>query len=177
LGYAEVVRKTAAVLSKAGAPHVVVGALAAGCHGLPRPTRDVDVMVVANPGEMRRLTELVLAAGFEKVKSARQPALEEKLVVESGEGYRVNISQTKTEHDVEAVKRSKKISVFGVDIWVVSPENLILQKLVLGRPGDINDAVAVLIRQKRKLDVEYLNGWASNLKVSDELRELMEKVE
>jgi hypothetical protein len=135
----------------------------------------VDVMLVASPGEMKRLTELVLAAGFEKVKGARQPT-GENFVVESKEGYRVDFSQAKTEHDIEAVKRAGKIRVFDVDIWVMAPENLILQKLVLGRPGDLNDAVAVLMRQRGKLDVEYLNGWASNLKVSGELRELMGKV-
>lgn len=170
------------VLSKAGVPHAFGGALASGCHGLPSSTMYVDVMLIASPDEMKRLTGLVLAAGFEKVKSASQTAAEEKFVAESTAGYRVDISQAKTEHDVEAVKRAVKIRAFDVDIWVMAPENFVLQKLVLGRPKDIKDALAVLTRQsviikkKKKLDVEYMDGWASKLNVSGELKELMGKV-
>jgi predicted house-cleaning NTP pyrophosphatase (Maf/HAM1 superfamily) len=137
---------------------------------------DVDVIVAASPDEIKRLTELVLAAGFKKVRSVSQPIGEDKLVVESKEGYRADISQAKAEHDVEAVKRGEKIGIFDVDVWVVAPENLVLQKLVLGRPKDIKDAVAVLMRQRGKLDEGYLKDWASKLKVSGELKELMKKV-
>jgi hypothetical protein len=121
---------------------------------------------------MKKLVRLVASTGFKKVGSPTGG----KFSLESKDGYRIDLFQARTEHDAEAVKRSRTFHVFGVDILVVSPEDLILQKLFLRRPKDITDSMAVLIRQRGNLDIEYMTEWASNLNLSGELRELMKRV-
>jgi hypothetical protein len=53
--------------------------------------------------------------------------------------------------------------------WVASPEDLILQKLKVGRPRDFEDAATVLARQHRQIDLEYLYLWAERLGIVGEL--------
>lgn len=54
-------------------------------------------------------------------------------------------------------------------LWVVSPEDLILQKLRVQREYDFSDAVSVIEEQGRRLDEGYLNLWARRLGVEAEL--------
>ncbi|MEW6222361.1 MAG: hypothetical protein AB1476_03455 [Candidatus Hadarchaeota archaeon] len=176
MAYKEIVIRVARMMSRAGLPHAFVGALAAGYHGLARSTRDIDVMVVANRAEIKELTRLVVAAGFRKIEQPFGTMETGKLVVESDEGYRVEFLLVRTEHEVELVKRGMKAHIFGVNVWIASPEDLVLQKLAIGGAKDIVDAAAVLMRQKGILDVRRMESWASKLGVKNKLKELMKKV-
>ena len=57
--------------------------------------------------------------------------------------------------------------------WVVSLEDFILQKLKVGRPRDFEDAVSVVDRLRSRLDREYLEHWARQLGVTEELDYLL----
>jgi hypothetical protein len=55
-------------------------------------------------------------------------------------------------------------------LWVVSPEDLLLQKLRAQRDYDLTDAVSVVEEQRRGgLDETYLDSWARRLGVEQEL--------
>jgi hypothetical protein len=55
-----------------------------------------------------------------------------------------------------------------VPIWVVSAEDLVLLKLLAGRPRDLADVGDVMFTQG-DLDRDYLHRWAGELGVLPEL--------
>jgi hypothetical protein len=54
-------------------------------------------------------------------------------------------------------------------VWVLAPEDIILQKLKAGRPHDFTDAISFFTEQRNEFDHEYLNQWALRLGVREEL--------
>jgi hypothetical protein len=69
----------------------------------------------------------------------------------------------------------------GVDVWVASPEDVVLSKLEWakdsGSQQQMQDVLGVLQVQYERLDREYLRRWAEELGVADKLGELFEEVE
>jgi hypothetical protein len=55
-----------------------------------------------------------------------------------------------------------------LEVWLVSPEDLILLKLLANRPRDIADIGDVFFMQGQ-LDVTYMKKWAQRLGVADRL--------
>jgi len=60
--------------------------------------------------------------------------------------------------------------------WLISPEDLILHKLIAGRDRDRSDITDILWMNP-EVDTDYLRTWAATLGVSDQLeRKLAEEV-
>jgi hypothetical protein len=57
-------------------------------------------------------------------------------------------------------------------MWVVSPEDLILLKLLAGRPRDLGDVADVLFMQC-KLDETYMRRWARELSIGAQLEKAL----
>jgi len=65
-----------------------------------------------------------------------------------------------------------EILVEGNQAWVVTPEDLVLLKLIAGRPRDLGDIQDILMAQGQ-LDAKDLSHWAERLGVSDRLDEAL----
>ncbi len=63
-----------------------------------------------------------------------------------------------TPYEREAIGRSTAIELEGVKVHFASLEDLIIHKLVAGRPRDIEDIKGVLLRNPG-VDEEYLRKW------------------
>lgn len=95
----------------------------------------------------------------------------EKTMVLSAEhvesGLRLDFIFSNSPHEREAMKRAKKIMIDDVPVNYVSLEDLIIHKIVSGRPRDLED-VSVVLLKNRVLDEEYLGRW---LKTFNEILE------
>jgi hypothetical protein len=72
-------------------------------------------------------------------------------------------------HDEQILKRRRKKRFHNRYFWFVSPEDLIVQKIKVGRPLDFEDATTVLEKCGPLLDRRHLERWASRLGLSAEL--------
>ncbi len=68
----------------------------------------------------------------------------------------------------EVIKRRREVEVENRTIWLVSPEDLVLLKLLAGRPRDLGDVTDVLFMQGQ-IDLQYMRRWADVLGVAAEL--------
>lgn len=95
----------------------------------------------------------------------------EKTMILSAEhvesGLRLDFIFSNSPHEREAMKRAKKIVIDDVPVNYVSLEDLIIHKIVSGRPRDLEDVSVVLLKNK-VLDEEYLGRW---LKTFNEILE------
>lgn len=76
------------------------------------------------------------------------------------------------------LERARTVTVAGVAIPVISPEDLIVTKVLAGRPKDIEDIRGVLREQLPSLDIEAIRGTLTLLEEAlsqNDLRPLFEQ--
>ena len=151
--------------------HMLVGGLAVAVHGRPRFTKDIDLVVALATSEVVPFLRELTARGFE----LREEDLASRLLSPGQVGraffggdpveerLHVDLMMVLSGYEEQALSRAATHTVLGVPWSVASPEDLLLSKVVSGRPIDIADAEAIVARNGTDLDVEYLRRWASDL--------------
>ena len=86
----------------------------------------------------------------------------------------VDLLLNRDAHDAAAFLRRKKKLFEGRYLWFPSAEDLLIQKLKVGRPQDFIDAVGIIERMRGKLDQRYLSRWAKKLGITAELAHVNE---
>lgn len=146
------------VLAELGLEPVLIGALAAIVYRrTPRATTDVDFLVRRVTGLADRLRQL----GYE-VHELREGSDEPYVVFARGHGRRIDVLRAETDYQQTAIDRA-------VD-GVLTPEDVIVHKLIAWRPRDRDD-VAEILSAGLMLDVAYIRRWAEDWDVLDRWEE------
>jgi predicted nucleotidyltransferase len=176
----EELRTFVRLLESLGLRYAVMGGIAVRAHGIPRPTQDVDFTVAI---ERRRLPELYDAArrlGYD-VPEAYQAGWVDQVagmpLVRVGryiEGNRIDVDLflAESRFQNELLARARPEQIDDITVHVVSPEDLVLLKLLAHRPRDIADIGDILFVQG-SLDEAYLRQWAGELGVSRRLEDAL----
>ena len=72
------------------------------------------------------------------------------------DGWEVDLIFGGSPYELEAVARAGKDELHGVVLPIISAEDLLVHKLLAGRPKDIEDAASVVVRQGAKLDKNFV---------------------
>jgi len=157
-------------------PYVLMGGMAVASHGLPRPTHDVD-FTIALPRERlpdfyRAATELgyTIPEDFQGGwvdQVAGMPLVRVQGWVR-GKPVDIDLFLAESRYQREVLRRKVRAQVERLEAWLISPEDLILLKLIAGRPRDYGDIADILFVQGQ-LDEAYLRQWAEELDVLDRL--------
>ncbi|MBI3988611.1 MAG: hypothetical protein HY347_03235 [candidate division NC10 bacterium] len=154
--------------------YMIIGGVAVGLWGRPRTTLDVDFAVLTDLEGLRRLSEQAKHHRFriDREWAEWNPmARETQLRLIHGD-LRIDLLTPADEHDREALRRRRVKAWHRRRLWFVAPEDLILQKLKVGRPRDFEDALSVFETQKGRLEEAYLLRWGRKLGIVEELRYL-----
>lgn len=176
----EFLKQVASRLDGAGIPYMITGSTAMAMYGVPRMTRDIDVVVEYGREDTTRIAALFEADCYVDREAVRDAAVRRSLfniihkqwitkadfIVRKDEEYR----------RVEFARR-RRMDIGGSSASVVAPEDLILSKLHWARDSgsetQIRDAKAV-VAGVPALDWAYLQTWAAELGVEDLLDEVRE---
>jgi predicted nucleotidyltransferase len=128
-------------LNSAKAKYLIVGGYAVNLHGHHRATRDLDIWIATDPENADKVSAALRAFGFapSKVKSSmlQQPR---QVFVFGREPARVDLLTTTAALDFEAAyTRRRVVNWDGVEVPVVSLEDLKVNKQAAGRPKDLAD--------------------------------------
>jgi hypothetical protein len=165
----ELLRKTVACLDRWNISYLLIGGLAVGVVGEARMTHDVDLIIAVPLAELATFAQRAQAAGFSIARAALQEAPVTGALRLAWRGLHVDVIFASTEFEARAFARKRLVRLAGRPTPVPSPEDLVLLKLVPGRPKDLFDVEAILLRHRGKLDVAYLEQWAQRL--SDEMED------
>ncbi len=160
-------------------PYVLMGGMAVAAHGLP-PTHDVDFTISLPRERLSDLYEAATEAGYTIPAAfedgwvdevAGMPLVRVQMWV-AGKSIDIDIFLAESRYQRELLKRKVRVQVEGLEAWLVSAEDLILLKLIAGRPRDYGDIVDILFVQ-RQLDEKYLRHWAAALDVAARLEQVL----
>jgi hypothetical protein len=143
----EALADLASVLEARRCRWYVFGAQAVAAHGAPRATQDLDVTAFV-PGPELAALRAELRARFEH----RYPDLAEELVRDGSvlplrhvaSGFDVDLVLAGTDVEELASSRAERRTLAGVAVPVISATDLVVTKLIAGRPLDLRDARSVL---------------------------------
>lgn len=148
-------------LRREGILSAAVGGIALSVWGEPRATRDVDVRILLGREDAIRLlhalTDEYVFLADDPPETLRKRGF---LFIQDQAGVRLDLLLADTTFDQEAVRRARPVEIGpGKVIYVCSPEDLLIYKLISTRPRDHEDAASIVHRQGDALDDEYIEHW------------------
>jgi hypothetical protein len=154
----ETARELQAFCDKQGWRSCFIGGIAVQRWGEPRVTRDVDLTLLTGFGAEDNFIDPLLAAYEARMENAGDFARRYRvLLLKSPGGVGIDISLGALPFENILVGHATPFSIGpAIEIRTCSAEDLIVLKLFASRPLDIHDAESVAIRQKDRLDWDYI---------------------
>jgi hypothetical protein len=173
-------RELTLLFEKMEIPYAVMGGIAVRIYGIPRATHDIDFTLAINRERLSALYRAVAEIGYTVPETyvagwvdrvAGMPLVKARLYIE-GQGIDIDLFLAESPFQQQLLARRRREELDEVPVWFVSPEDLVLLKLLSHRPRDIADIGDVLFTQGR-LDETYMRHWAGRLGVAAELDEVL----
>jgi len=162
--------RTCSLLKDSRIDYMIVGGMAVSVWSTPRATVDIDFVISLNNKEFHILQD-VLASRPEFIFIHRTPmklkniSMLRAVMLIEGREVVVDFILCTNRFLKGALKRKKSLEINNQHLSIGSPEDIILLKLLSGRPQDIVDADHIISAQKKNLDFIYLEREANKLKI------------
>ncbi len=139
--------------------YAVIGGLAVIVRGQPRATVDVDVTVALTVDDAIRLLEPLGESGFATLFPEVEQVVRTAFLLplrHTKTGVPIDVAIGVSGFESQLIQRASIEDLGSVRVPVASSEDLILMKLLAGRPQDSADVEHIRRRQAGRLDWSYL---------------------
>ena len=156
--FENLIARLASELAARDVPYMVIGGQAVLIHGEPRLTRDIDITLGVTPERLDTVLAAVDMIGLKVLVEAPHPFVRDTWVLpceDSQSGIRVDIVFSHSHYEQLAIARAVRVTMGTQSVCFASAEDLVVQKLVAGRPRDLEDARTVMLKNPT-LDRGYL---------------------
>jgi len=162
----------------AGVEFMAVGAIAAGAYGVPRSTRDVDLLVSmqradavsAMVTQLAPFVDFNAQVVFDTLTWGRRHVGQSRFMPP----FKVELFEMFDDPFVQsefARRREVFVPMLGRATWLPAPEDVVVQKLRWGRSKDLDDARDVLaVQGPESLDMAYIEQWCARHGTTERLR-------
>lgn len=153
------------VLAASDIPHALCGGLAANLYREEvRATVDVDVAVAVAPARVVVLVQKFEDQGWKVEPYWRQG---EQLRLTRKDLPRIDCILATTDYERKAIDQAVPARIEGHELTVLTPEDLIVFKLIAGRARDYEAVAAIINARGDRLDVDYITGWLEQFGVTE----------
>ena len=166
-------------LKKFDIPYMLTGGLAVTIWGRLRSTLDIDIVINLKERDRHKIIE-AFKKDFYVDEEDLDLAYFKNLsfnIINLKTIEKIDFYFTKEDDEYERIKfnRRKTKKILGIKIDVISPEDLILTKLIWYKESNstrhLEDALSVL--KISKVNLEYIKKWASRCSIKKILEELL----
>lgn len=171
----KILNRVARFLERYRIDYLLIGGMALSVWGRPRTTLDLDFLILIDKSALIQLKGWIRKEkwNIDLAWLKWNPLLKNtQLRIRLGRAL-VDLLLPRDTHDRLCFKRKKRKKLGRHSYHLIGPEDFILQKLKVGRPRDFEDAVTVLERQRKRLDMRYLKKWAKRLGILGELNYIL----
>lgn len=179
-GLLEVLKDVVSRFDKESIEYFLVGSMATMYYSRPRFTQDVDLVVRI---KARRVTQFENLFPIDEYYCPPQEVLRDEVsrkgsfnLIHQNSGIKVDIVLDKaTDFYISEFTRRKKVEVApGIEVYIASPEDLILNKLDFYREGQSEKHLLDIreILMAMTVDEAYIDDWVKRM----DLRKAWEKI-
>ncbi len=178
----EFLKLIASRLEAAGIPYMMTGSMAMAIYAIPRMTRDIDIVLEIYKKDICSIVSLFQDDCYVDADTINEAISNRSMFNIIHNGWIVKadfIIRKEEEYRKREFERRRKVDLEGLEIYLVTPEDLILSKLVWSEGGisglQLND-VRQIVSSVKELDWEYMKKWAPILGVEAALNEAQDHV-
>jgi hypothetical protein len=147
-------------------PYAVIGGLAVSLRGEPRVTADVDLVLGITIDAAIDLIPSLKGTSLEPLFSGVEEVVQRAFILplrHRPSGVNVDLAIGLSGFERQALARAEAMNIAGHDVMVATAEDLLIMKLIAGRPRDQQDIEGIIAAQGRRLDWDYCHQTAQAL--------------
>ena len=159
--FKNILKKISAALDNSGIPYMVIGGQAVLLYGEPRLTRDIDVTVGIGADEFKKIVNCSENLKLKILVDDPCKFVKETMVlpvIDEKTGIRVDFIFSYSPYERQAIKRTKNVKLDETTVKFASLEDVIIHKIIAGRPRDIEDIKSILLKNS-DYDAKYITSW------------------
>jgi hypothetical protein len=140
---------------------MIIGGQAVQLYGEPRMTRDIDLTLGLGSEGLDRVIRVCDRCGLKPLPADPPAFVRETMVLpalEERTGIRVDFVFSFTDYERQAIGRSRPVELGGVSVHFAAVEDVVIHKLVAGRPRDVED-VRSIVAKNPGIDRGYIEEW------------------
>lgn len=166
-------------LESHGVVYALTGSIASSLYGQPLPSLDADLALRMTPAQARDVSRSLSSRFYVSEEALVDAAARGAManVIDGSSGFKIDLSVLPhTPFYDEVLRRRQRLALADQPakaIWICSPEDVLLMKLVWRRDTQsekqLRDARNIAAGQGPRLDWRYITRWATELGVAAEL--------
>lgn len=162
----ETLADAATFLERHDMPFALIGGYAASLRGQPRLTADVDLAIATDIDRAMTLIPALSNSPFEPLFPGVEEVVQRAFILplrHRTTRIKVDIAIGLSRFEQQVVARAHPMLIAGKSIAVAMAEDLLLMKVIAGRPRDDQDIDGLLSAHGRRLDWTYCETTARSL--------------
>lgn len=150
--------------------YMLSGSLAMSFYTIPRLTRDIDIVVQLQSGDIDRFLSIFQHHYYHRQSIGEEISRKGMFnVIDNETGFKIDfIIRKDSSYGQTAFGRRLRLDDFGEEVWVIAIEDLILAKLIwiqeIFSDRQTNDIRNLL--KNPEIDRQYLDNWVFELKLN-----------
>lgn len=172
----DLLRRLVPILGRVQVPYMLTGSVASSAHGMPRSTRDLDIVIAPTRAQLQALMREFPSSDYYADEQQALQALVRRSqfnIIDHVTGWKVDfIIAEDSDYGRTALSRRKAIDIAGNAVYVASAEDVLLAKLrwakISGSERQLQDAAGIVSTQADNLDVAYVEIWVRKLALETE---------
>jgi hypothetical protein len=148
--------------------YMIIGSQATLLHGEPRLTQDIDVTLGSGPDRLPHLLSILRRESWKVLVDDPEQFVGDTMVLpclDTESQIRVDCIFSFSTYEAEAIARAVPVELNGTTINYASAEDLIIHKIVAGRPRDLEDVRGVLLKNP-DVGLSYIEDWPAQFDAS-----------
>ncbi len=146
--------------------YALIGGLAASIRGRVRATEDLDLILMCSLDEALDLVTSLRPTGFSTLLDNYEEVARSAMLiplVDHDSGIQLDLAIGLSGYEKEIVERADPIMIGDSEIFVATAEDVLVLKILAGRPQDIQDVIGIVEVQSDRLDWQYCIAVAKRL--------------
>ncbi len=173
----EVLRRLVDALEAAAIPYMLAGSFASSYYAMPRTTQGIDLVIDPDRASLDRFLARLEPDRYYVDADVARTALRTRgrfNVIDMETGWKLDLVIRKARaFSVEEMRRRRRATLLGVELFLASPEDVIVAKLEWSKQGggserQRRDVVETLRVQGGAIDRDYVARWIAELGLEDE---------
>jgi predicted nucleotidyltransferase len=166
--FERILTRIAKELTDRSIPYMIIGGQAVLRYGEPRLTKDIDVTLGLGVEGLQTIKEVVTKLSFVIMVEHPEAFVHKTMVLpvlDEDTGIRIDFIFSFSEYEKQAIERAVSVTMKDTSVSFASLEDLVVHKIVAGRPRDMEDVRSILLKNP-DYDSGYIGRWLSEFDIS-----------